>query len=41
MSGPTEREPHGTHQTAKAAASGWIGSALECYDFFIRASARP
>jgi MFS family permease len=39
MSGPTEHEPHGAHQTRKAAASGWIGSALEYYDFFIYASA--
>src|SRR5271156_5126809 len=35
----TEHEPHGVHQTRKAAASGWIGSALEYYDFFIFASA--
>ena len=28
-------EPHGVHQTRKATASGWIGSALEYYDFFI------
>ncbi|MEK0084615.1 MFS transporter [Benzoatithermus flavus] len=34
-----EHEPHGVHQTKKAAASGWIGSALEYYDFFIYATA--
>jgi MFS family permease len=39
MATPTEHEPHGVHQTRKAAASGWIGSALEYYDFFIYASA--
>jgi len=32
-------EPHGVHQTRKATASGWIGSALEYYDFFIYATA--
>src|SRR3954470_24472932 len=34
-----DHEPHGKHQSRKAAASGWIGSALEYYDFFIYASA--
>src|SRR5215469_349820 len=32
-------EPQGIHQTKKATASGWIGSALEYYDFFIYATA--
>lgn len=35
----TSHEPHGAHQTKAAAASGWIGSALEYYDFFIYATA--
>jgi MFS family permease len=39
MASPTDHEPHGTHQTKKATASGWIGSALEYYDFFIYATA--
>ena len=39
MVSATEHEPHGTHQTRKATASGWIGSALEYYDFFIYATA--
>src|ERR1700728_838644 len=39
MANLTEHEPHGTHQTKKATASGWIGSALEYYDFFIYATA--
>ena len=34
-----EHEPHGRLQSKKAAASGWIGSALEYYDFFIYATA--
>jgi MFS family permease len=37
--GVMEHEPHGRHQSKKAAASGWIGSALEYYDFFIYATA--
>jgi MFS family permease len=39
MASLTEHEPQAAHQTKKAAASGWIGSALEYYDFFIYASA--
>ena len=39
MADTTDHEPHGSHQTKKAAASGWIGSALEYYDFFIYATA--
>jgi MFS family permease len=35
----TAHEPLGKHQSKKAAASGWIGSALEYYDFFIYATA--
>jgi MFS family permease len=39
MTSLTEHEPHARHQTKKATASGWIGSALEYYDFFIYATA--
>jgi MFS family permease len=39
MEQSTNNEPHGVHQTRKATASGWIGSALEYYDFFIYATA--
>lgn len=39
MSSLTAHEPHGAQQTKKATASGWIGSALEYYDFFIYATA--
>jgi MFS family permease len=39
MTDPEKSEPHGKHQSRKAAASGWIGSALEYYDFFIYATA--
>ena len=39
MTAATVHEPGGRHQSRKAAASGWIGSALEYYDFFIYATA--
>ena len=39
MSSATAHEPAGRRQTRMAAASGWIGSALEYYDFFIYATA--
>lgn len=39
MAASQEHEPRGKHQSKKAAASGWIGSALEYYDFFIYATA--
>src|SRR4026208_1502748 len=39
MAAASDPEPHGPHRSKKAAASGWIGSALEYYDFFIYATA--
>jgi len=39
MASISAHEPDGEHQTKKATASGWIGSALEYYDFFIYATA--
>jgi MFS family permease len=39
MTSISGQAPHGGQQTRKAAASGWIGSALEYYDFFIYATA--
>jgi len=39
MASPRDHEPQGQHQSKRAAASGWIGSALEYYDFFIYATA--
>ena len=39
MANLTDHEPSGEHQSKKATASGWIGSALEYYDFFIYATA--
>ena len=39
MASLATHEPAGTHQTRKATASGWIGSVLEYYDFFIYATA--
>ena len=38
MSAATIHEPMGRHQSRTAAASGWIGSALEYCDFFIYAT---
>src|SRR5438045_7215740 len=35
----TSNRPTHSRQSQKAAASGWIGSALEFYDFFIYATA--
>jgi MFS family permease len=39
MASLTEHQAHGTDQAKKATASGWIGSVLEYYDFFIYATA--
>ena len=39
MSQAMIHEPQGRRQSRTAAASGWIGSALEYYDFFIYATA--
>ncbi|KDP84002.1 3-phenylpropionic acid transporter [Cupriavidus sp. SK-3] len=39
MATTIDRDTHGARQTKKATASGWIGSALEYYDFFIYATA--
>ncbi len=39
MSSAMTHEPTGPRQTRIATASGWIGSALEYYDFFIYATA--
>jgi MFS family permease len=39
MANAVEHEPQGSHQAKKATLSGWIGSVLEYYDFFIYATA--
>ncbi len=40
MSSSLADAPDSDQQTRKATASGWIGSALEYYDFFIYATPR-
>jgi len=39
MADALDHGPHGRHQSRKATANGWIGSALEYYDAFIYAAA--
>ena len=39
LANPANDGAHGARQTQKATASGWIGSVLEYYDFFIYATA--
>ena len=39
MTAPSHRKPAGRSQVVKAAASGWMGSALEYYDFFVYGTA--
>ena len=41
MTAATMNQPLGRHQTRIAVASGWIGSALEYYDFLVFAESLP